>query len=221
MKQYIPCRIAALQDKLRERGLDAALIYDRENLIYFAGISDLEGGVLCVLSNGTAELFCLWMEAEHMRRESGLKVTGYLFPADTQSTMAAKWLHKLGLERPRVGFTRYFISLKDYQCLREAVPQMKVEDIAAVCYQLRSIKCPEEIWRIRAASKALKAGMDAALSVVRAGISERDVLVEAEYAMGKAGSQGSPFRMQVLTHSRQMQKHPYAGAALLEDNRCV
>ena len=43
MKQYIPCRIAALQDKLRERGLDAALIYDRENLIYFAGISDLEG----------------------------------------------------------------------------------------------------------------------------------------------------------------------------------
>ena len=84
MKQYIPCRIAALQDKLRERGLDAALIYDRENLIYFAGSSDLEGGVLCVPSDGTAELFCLWMEAEHMRRESGLKVTGYLFPADTQ-----------------------------------------------------------------------------------------------------------------------------------------
>ena len=68
MKQYIPCRIAALQDKLRERGLDAALIYDRENLIYFAGISDLEGGVLCVPSNGTAELFCLWMEATYFRR---------------------------------------------------------------------------------------------------------------------------------------------------------
>ena len=113
MKQYIPCRIAALQDKLRERGLDAALIYDRENLIYFAGISDLEGGVLCVPSDGTAELFCLWMEAEHMRRESGLKVTGYLFPADTQSTMAAKWLHKLGLERPRVGFTRSAISVTE------------------------------------------------------------------------------------------------------------
>ena len=30
-----------------------------------------------------------------------------------------------------------------------------------------------------------------------------------------------PFRMQVLTHSRQMQKHPYAGAALLEDNAPV
>ena len=189
MKQYIPCRIAALQDKLRERGLDAALIYDRENLIYFAGISDLEEECFAFPQTGRRSCFVSGWRREHMRRVSGLKVTGYLFPADTQSTMAAKWLHKLGLERPRVGFTRYFISLKDYQCLREAVPQMKVEDIAAVCYQLRSIKCPEEIWRIRAASKALKAGMDAALSVVRAGISERDVLVEAEYAMGKAGSQ--------------------------------
>ena len=52
MKQYIPCRIAALQDKLRERGLDAALIYDRENLIYFAGISDLEGAVLSLDGGG-------------------------------------------------------------------------------------------------------------------------------------------------------------------------
>lgn len=78
--------------------------------------------MLCVPSDGMAEPLCLRMEAEHMHRESGLKVTGYLFSADTQSTMAAKWLHKLGLERPRVGFTYYFTSLKDYQCLREAVP---------------------------------------------------------------------------------------------------
>ncbi len=34
-------------------------------------------------------------------------------------------------------------------------------------------------------------------------------------------SQGSPFRMQVLTHSRQMQKHPYASSAPLEDNAPV
>lgn len=221
MKQEIPGRITALQEKLRELELDAALIYDRENLIYFAGVTDLEGGVLCIPAEGVAELFCLWMEAEHMRQATGLRVTGYPFPAQTQSSMAAKWLHGLGLKRPRVGFTRYFISLKDYQCLQEAVPEMVVGDIAATCYQLRSIKCPEEIRRIRAASKALEAGMKAAVSAVRAGVAECDVLAEAECAMGKAGSQGSPFRMQVLTHSRQMQKHPYASSAPLEDNAPV
>jgi len=221
MKQYIPGRIAALQAELKARELDAALIYDRENLIYFAGVTDLEGGVLCVPARGEAELFCIWLEADHMRRATGLKVTGYPFPAESQSSQAAQWLAGLGLEKPRVGFTRYFISLKDYQCLMAACPGMVVGDIAVSCYRLRSVKCPEEIDRIRRAGKALAAGMEAAVASVKAGMPECEVLAEAEYAMGKAGSQSSPFRMQVLTHSRQMQKHPYAGAAPLEDNAPV
>jgi len=221
MKKYIPGRIAALQQKLSELELDAALIYDRENLIYFAGVSDVEGGVLCIPAQGEAQLFCLWMEAKHVKEISGLDVQGYPFPAETQSTQAAKWLAGLGLKEPRVGFTRYFISLKDYQCLKNAVPGMVVGDIALPCYQLRSIKCPEEIQRIRSASQALAVGMEAAIAVAKPGMRESDVLAEASYAMGKAGSEGSSFRMQVLTHRRQMLAHPYAGPAPLEDNAPV
>ena len=221
MKQYIPERIAALQAELKNRALNAALIYDRENLIYFAGVTDLEGGVLCVPAEGEAELFCIWLEAGYMRDSTSLKVTGYPFPAESQSSMAAKWLTGLSLERPRVGFTRYFISLKDYQCLTSACPGMVVEDIAVACYRIRSVKCPEEIDRIRRAGKTLAVGMEAAVAAVKAGIPEYEVLAEAEYAMGRAGSQGSPFRMQVLTHARQMQKHPYAGTSPLEDNAPV
>lgn len=221
MKQSVEARISALQAELRKGGLDAALIYDRENLIYFAGVSDLEGGVLCIPAEGQAELFCIWMEAAHMRQAIGLSVTGYPFPSESQSSMAAKWLKRLGKARPKVGFTRYFISLKDYQCLRQAVPDFEVCDIATICYRLRSIKDLEEIRRIQAASTALEAGMAAAVAAVKPGIPELDVLAEAEYAMTKAGSQGASFRMQVLTHSRQMQKHPYASSALLEDDRPV
>lgn len=137
MKQYIPCRIAALQDKLRERGLDAALIYDRENLIYFAGISDLEGGVLCVPSDGTAELFCLWMEAEHMRRESGLKVTGYLFPADTQSTMAAKWqTRSRGQNRPLPFYHRILPFLFSQNARTAKVLYKKTADLSACSFPI-------------------------------------------------------------------------------------
>ena len=221
MKQYIPGRIAALQQKLSELELDAALIYDRENLIYFAGVSDVEGGVLCVPAKGEAQVFCLWMEAKHVKETSGLDVQGYPFPAESQSTQAAKWLAGLGLKEPRVGFTRYFISLKDYQCLRNAVPGMVVGDIAMACYQIRSVKCPEEIQRIRKASQAVEDGMEAAIAAAKPGVRESDVLAEASYAMGKAGSEGSSFRMQVLTHSRQMLIHPYAGPAPLEGNAPV
>ena len=52
MKELVPGRIAALQEKLRDMDLDAAMIYDRENLIYFTGIDDLEGGALAVPARG-------------------------------------------------------------------------------------------------------------------------------------------------------------------------
>ena len=222
MKKRIPERIAALQVVLRDMGLDAAMLYDRENLIYFTGLDDLEGGALAVPAQGEAELFCLWMEAGHVRECGGIqKVTPYRFPADNQSTMMGKWLKTQGWKAPKLGFTRYFISLKDFQCLHDATPDMQVEDIAIPCYRLRSVKSPEEIQRIRTAGRALHAGMQAAVNAARPGISETDVLAEAEYAMTKAGSMGSPFRMQVLTHSRQLSLHPYASHALLEDNAPV
>jgi Xaa-Pro aminopeptidase len=219
MKELVPGRIVALQEKLRDMDLDAAMIYDRENLIYFTGIDDLEGGALAVPARGEPELFCLWMEAGYIRQASGiLNVTPYQFPKDSQSIMMGAWLKTRNWRSPRLGFTRYFISLKDYQCLLAAAPDMQVCDIAAVCYELRSVKAPEEIRRMRQAGKALAAGMRAAARAVRPGILETEVLAEAEYAMAKAGSMGSSFRMQVLTHSRQLALHPYASRTPIEDN---
>ena len=222
MKEQVKCRIASLQSALKSSGLDAALIYDRENLIYFAGVDDLEGGVLCVPAKGCAELFCLAWDEKHMKETCGVdKVTSYPFPQKSQSVMAAQWLKNLNLKTPKVGFTRYFISLKDYQCLREAVPGIVVGDIATICYQIRSVKSREEIELIRKASRILNVGMEAAVQFVRPGVKETEVLAEADYAMRKAGSQGSPFRMQVLTHKRQMLMHPYAGNYEIENNEPV
>lgn len=219
MRELILGRITALQAKLKNMGLDAAMIYDRENLIYFAGIDDLEGGALAIPAEGEPELFCLWMEADHVRKTSGIRdVTPYRFPQNNQSTMMGAWLKNRHWKSPKLGFTRYFISLKDYQCLREAAPDMQVCDIAIPCYELRSIKASEEIAKIRLAANALTAGMQAAVDAVRPGILETEVLAEAECAMMKADSMGSPFRMQVLTHSRQLNLHPYASRTPIEDN---
>ncbi len=220
--KIIDARIHALQAKLKEMDLQAAMIYDRENLIYFAGIDDLEGGALAIPAEGEPELFCLWMEAGYMRQACGIeKVTGYVFPQKNQSVMMGEWLKARNWKAPKIGFTRYFISLKDYLCLREAAPDMVVSDIATVCYELRSVKDKGEIEKMRVAGKTLAAGMQAAINCVKPGMMEVEVLAEAECAMIKAGSQGSSFRMQVLTHSRQMHKHPYASRALLENNAPV
>ena len=222
MKHLIPARIKALQAELIALGLHAAMISDRENLIYFAGVDDLEGGALAIPAVGDPVLFCLWMDREHMQKISGIEnVVGFKFPQFNQSKMMCKWLEDQGWIAPRLGFTRYFVSLNDFLFMKQAAPDMVVESIAIPCYRLRSVKAPEEIARIEVASKALKSGMDAAFAAVAPGIRETDVLAEADYAMKKSGSQGSSFRMQVLAHSRQQLMHPYASDAPLEPDAPV
>lgn len=212
-------RIQALQGELEKLGLDAAMIYDRENLIYFAGVDDLEGGCLIVPAKGEPKLLVLALDARHMKASSGIDdVEGYNFPTVNVSMAAARALKKMGYVAPKLGFTRYFITLKDYQMLRETFPDFVVGDIATVCYRLRAVKDEGEIEKMLVAAKCVAVGQKAAEAVARPGMKEVEVLAEADYAMKKAGSEGASFRMQVLTHERQMLMHPFAGDNVIKDN---
>ena len=57
MREEIAKRISALQKELKHLQMDAAIIMDRENLIYFAGIEDLEGGSMVIPTEGEPQLF--------------------------------------------------------------------------------------------------------------------------------------------------------------------
>ena len=52
MNEVVKKRISNLQNSLKELGLDAAVIMDRENLIYFAQLEDLEAGSLIIPADG-------------------------------------------------------------------------------------------------------------------------------------------------------------------------
>lgn len=221
MQGIVAKRISALQQELQKSNLDAAVIMDRENLIYFANVEDIEGGSLIIPAQGEPKLLCLWLEARHVRDRSGLEVVPYFFPKENVSQKTADMILEMEIQNPRVGFTRYFISLKDYQCLRDTVPGIYFGDIAAICYRLRSVKCEQEIGYITKAAEFVSAGMRAAIAAVRPGVKETDILAEAEYAMRKAGSEGSTFRMQVLRHDRQQLVHPYAGDYVIDNNQPV
>jgi Xaa-Pro aminopeptidase len=214
-------RITALQEELKKLELDAAVIMDRENLVYFANVEDIEGGSLIIPAEGEPSLICLWLDARHIHDRSGLDIIPYFFPEENVSQKTADIVASMGISNPRIGFTRYFISLKDYQCLMNTIPGLVVGDISATCYKLRSVKSEQEILYISKASRFLCEGMKAAYEAVKPGVKETDILAEAEYAMRKAGSEGSTFRMQVLRHDRQQLVHPYAGDYVIDNNQPV
>lgn len=221
MNEVIKKRISHLQNSLKELELDAAVIMDRENLIYFAQIEDLEASSLIIPADGEPSFICLWLDARHVRDITGMEVVPYFFPEENVSQKTAEAIKNMGIENPRIGFTRYFISLKDYQCLRDTVPGIYFGDIATACYKIRSVKDDLELEYITKAASFLKEGMKSAIRVAKPGLKERDILTEAEYAMRKEGSEGSTFRMQVLRHDRQQLVHPYAGDYVIGDNEPV
>lgn len=103
MREEITKRIDALQKELCNLQMDAAIIMDRENLIYFAGIKDLEGGSLVIPSHGEPILFCLWLDAKYIKETSGItNVVPYMFPKENVSLKTARWLKSLGLDNPYV-----------------------------------------------------------------------------------------------------------------------
>jgi len=64
-----------------------------------------------------------------------------------------------------------------------------VADCTPIMTELRVVKEPEEIDRIRMAAKVAEAGMRAAIEAVRPGVTETGVAAEAEYAMRLAGAE--------------------------------
>lgn len=203
-------RIEKAQRLMAEQDLDLLFVNNRENVIYFTGLTQIECLAVIIPRAGEACAVTLWLDTDYVRDQSGLTTYGYFFP---QESLAAKCIEKMtayGHRGPRIGFERYFVAFGVFDALRRAFPQENFVNAADLFYRLRAIKDAGEISLMRRAGRIVAAGMAAAAGAVRPGVREYEVLAEAEYAMLKAGSDGSPFRPQVVSGDRALLTHPCA-----------
>ena len=203
-------RIAAAQRAMALSGLDILVVTNRENLIYFTGVSQIECMAVLIPKEGEACAVALWLDADYVREHSGLTTHAYFFPRQTIGPAICQYARSFGYEDPRIGFERYFVDFAVYDALRAAFCEQNFIGAGDLFYRLRSVKEPEELDMLRRASAAVCKGMDAAMKAVRPGAAELDVLAEAEYAMLRAGSGGSSFRPQVVSGERTLLAHPTA-----------
>jgi Xaa-Pro aminopeptidase len=86
------------------------------------------------------------------------------------------------------------LPIETWRSLGKAVGgETKLESAFEVFRELRAVKDQEEIKLIREACKMADAGIKAASETIRPGITQKQVAAEAEYAMRKAGSDGTSF----------------------------
>lgn len=218
----ITLRYQRLQEELKGKNLDFALFMDRENIIYYTGLTDMECMALIIPVDKDPVAITMWLDVPLIREKCAIQdIRGYVFPASNLGASIVETISKMGYESPKVGVSKYFMEFSIYKALTDNFANIEFHDASSLTYKVRSIKDEEEIYRLKIASSFVLKGMKAAVDAVKPGLTEVEVLAEAEYAMRKAGSEGSTFRMQVLAGQRQLLTHPYAGNHKIKNNETV
>jgi Xaa-Pro aminopeptidase len=204
-----------------EADCDVLVVTNRENLIYFTGVTQIECLSVLIPREGEACAIALWLDADYVREHSGLTTHAYFFPKKSLGGTIVECIKAFGFSEPRIGFERYFVDFAVYDAIRGAFPEKNFKGVGELFYRLRSVKEPHEVALMRRAGKAACQGMEAAMRAVRPGVAELEVLAEAEYAMLKAGSWGSSFRPQVVSGDRTLLAHPTASDKVIRSGEVV
>ncbi|MFQ5914660.1 MAG: M24 family metallopeptidase [Nitrospinota bacterium] len=172
--------------RMAEARLDALLITEKANYVYFCGanpdfsfsrptifILPRSGDPICVVQHFFKDL---------TRRSTHVPDTRiYDNLGGAPVAMIAGALKDRGLTTGKIGFElgyeqRLGISLEDLQALTKALPGASVADNSQVVWGCRMVKSPAEIERLRQAGRITAEVYEALMPAVRAGMTEADVV---------------------------------------------
>ena len=205
-------RLHALMDR---DGLSAVVLRSGTNFTYLAGFdyagtlarhldfSDSPRGVLIVWPRFHEPVLVLNRFAvDRARRDSWISdIVVFDDYGESLYERAAKVVHDLGLGNECVGFEKTVVSAADWAVLESALPSATIADCARMMEEVRWIKTPGEVQRIREAARILDEVYLDVFPTVRAG--ERECDVHARLVAGCL-ARGANWTHGILNSSRNM-----------------
>lgn len=214
-------RLRKLRKSIPERGLDAILISQPENLRYLSGFT---GSGWLLISGKNAILVLDFLYVEQAKAEAAnfeiVQIKQDLHEWLPGMVSDLGW-RKLGFEANLVSYDSHHklgAAIKTRQVNLELVPT------TAIVEQLRSIKEPEELGFITKAVELADAAFEQAKAVIRPGTTEREAAWEIEKNLRQKGSEGVAFEIIVasgansaLPHARPTDKAICSGEPIIID----
>jgi len=198
-------RLHRLRVSVNEKGLDALLISQPDNVRYLSGFTGSSGWLL--ISEQNAVLATDFRYVEQAKRESPD------FEIIRTKQQLRDWLPDIvsDLGWHKLSFEATFISYDSYHKVSESIKakQVNLELIptTGIVEQHRSIKEPEELVLIKKAAELTDAVFEQAKSVIRPGIMEKEAAWEIEKSFRQEGSEGIPFEIIVASGSNSALPH--------------
>ncbi|MGY5881832.1 MAG: Xaa-Pro peptidase family protein [Candidatus Thorarchaeota archaeon] len=197
----MPINLERAQTIMTELGLDAILASSPENFFYasdlyipfidrFRGfLSGLgafaliprEGDVIVSTTALDAELAKLTSPIKDIRftrtwayfqRDGAHEIEVYENPVESLTEI----VKELGLTKGKIGIEEKTLPIVDYRNITKSLPDTKFIDASKTFLNIRSVKLPEEIARIRKVCEVSEKAFDAAFSICKVGTTEAQIL---------------------------------------------
>jgi Xaa-Pro aminopeptidase len=208
-------RVRTVSAGLKERKLDAMLVSFGPNLRYLSGFTGSNGNLLVL--PGKAILFTDPRYTIQARQEVTCRVRIAKGPllVDVVAAIARLGLRRIGYEPARM-------TCEFYESLKSRLPmKSSLEPAAGWVEELRMVKSPAEIARIRRSVETNSRAFEQAVSRVRPGMKEQDLAAELEYRMRRLGAEKPSFETIVAGGTRSARPHAQPTAARLQSGDLV
>ncbi|MCL7454225.1 MAG: Xaa-Pro peptidase family protein [Anaerolineae bacterium] len=184
-------RLDRCAELMRNAGLDALLLTKPANMFYLTGDGRLCAYAL-ITRDAKVALGVPQTDVEDVSARAHFnQIAGFEDEVGMIHSIAHHFQH-FGIQEGSVGLEYTFLtqSMMAMMTHPHAKPEeVAVKDCTHILSELRMVKEPGEIERIRAAAQVAGAGMAAAIEAVKPGLTESQVAAEAEYALRQAGAE--------------------------------
>ncbi|PAB60953.1 M24 family metallopeptidase [Anaeromicrobium sediminis] len=195
-------RINNLKNLFNESNLEAALIYKPENRRYFSGFTGTSGYVLITKDkNYFLTDFRYVEQAKNQCRAYDI----LKFDNNSKGNSLYDIIEKLNVRK--IGFESEFITLKEYETLKNKISNTDFIPIDDEIKDLRKIKDSIEVEYIRKAASIADEAFAHICSFIKPGITERDIAIELEFFMKKRGATELSFDSIVASGKRSALPH--------------
>ncbi len=211
-------RIGRAQELIARHGMIGLMIMNHDDYRYFFGEARVQPRAI-IPASGPPIFIGFTAEEEELRQELGDQpVKLFSHVGEQISNVRETFLSLFGgpppgmkppsMGKPRVGMQMWFHTpafLVDL--FRKVNPQVELVPSDPVMDELRMVKEPEEMDRMRKAQSIAAQGMDRVRALLRPGVNGHEIATEALYTMMKAGAEGTSTPIYVNTGIRSCWIH--------------
>jgi Xaa-Pro aminopeptidase len=209
-------RLDNLREKMAEKQIEALLVTHQPNVLYLSGFAGSSGSLLVTLQD--AFLFTDFRYLQQGREQAPLfeifRIQGALDFAPLTAYLTQKGLKTLALEEAH-------LSLREYNHLQTSLGGIQPVPVFNFVEQIRAFKDEKEINFIAQAAQIADGALQETLPFLKAGVQERDLVLELEYRLRKGGSEGTAFETIVASGPRSALPHGTASSKVINEGELI